>query len=98
MAPVNFLETIHSLAKRGDDSIGGIPKWLLVFLIMLGAGALVVVIYGLARFMFPEKENMKPVGAEQADYMREVRVRNLNNLIADYAPRGPYRQRQSNTR
>ncbi|KAF2442908.1 hypothetical protein P171DRAFT_486877 [Karstenula rhodostoma CBS 690.94] len=96
MAPINFLETVHSLAKRGDDNIAGIPKGLLVVLIMLAGGALVVVIYGLARFMFPEKENMKPVGPEQADYMREVRVRSLNNLMADYAPRGPYRQRQSN--
>ncbi|KAK7188012.1 hypothetical protein DPSP01_003098 [Paraphaeosphaeria sporulosa] len=98
MAPIDLLETVHSLAKRSDDNIAGIPKGLLVILIMISGGALVVVIYGLARFMFPEKEGMRTVGAEQADYMREVRVRNLNNLMADYAPRGPYRQRQSNTR
>ncbi|KAJ4360129.1 uncharacterized protein N0V89_000689 [Didymosphaeria variabile] len=100
MAPTLFLEAVHSLAKRGDDDIAGIPKWALVFLIMIGGGVLVVIVYGLARFMFPEKENMKPVGAEQADYMREVRARNLNNLLAQSVPRshGPSRLRQSNTR
>jgi hypothetical protein len=98
MAPTMFLETVHSLAKRGDSDIGGVPKWALVILIMLGSGAFVVVVYGLARFMFPEKEGMKPIGADQADYMREVRSRNLNGLIAEMTPRGPHRQRQSNTR
>ncbi|KAF9734509.1 hypothetical protein PMIN06_006712 [Paraphaeosphaeria minitans] len=98
MAPIGLLETIHSLAKRDGDTIGGIPTWLLVFLVMLGAGTVVIVIYGLARFMLPEKEGLRPLGAEQANYMREVRVRNLNGLLADYAPRGPHRQRQSNTR
>lgn len=98
MAPTIVLETLHSLAKRGDNDIGGVPKFVLVILIMLAGGAFVVIVYGLARFMFPEKENMKPVGAEQADYMREVRARNLNGLMAESVPRGPPRYRQSNNR
>ncbi|KAL1592381.1 hypothetical protein SLS60_011460 [Paraconiothyrium brasiliense] len=84
MAPTMFLKAVHSLAKRGDDDIAGVPKWALVILIMLAGGVVVIIVYGLARFMFPEKENMKPVGAEQADYMREVRARNLNSLLAQY--------------
>lgn len=98
MAPVLFLETAHSLAKRDDDSLGSIPNWLLVFVIMIAAGVFVICVYGLARFMFPEKEGMRPVGAAQADYMRQVRSRTMDNLMEDYAPRGSYRQRQSNPR
>lgn len=94
-----FLETIHSLAKRGDSDIGGVPKWALVILIMIAAGVGVVMCYGLFRFMTPENPTLKPLSPEQADYMREVRDRSLNGLRMESAQYGPpHRHRQSNRR
>ena len=101
MAPTMFLETAHSLAlaKRGDDNILGVPKWLLVFIIMIASGVVVIMCYGIFRFMTPEKREVPPIPAAQADYMREVRDRNLNGLMAELSHhRGAHGYRQSNRR
>lgn len=100
MAPTLLLETIHSLAKRDDDSeIGGIPKWALVILIMLASGVVIVCLYGVLRHFTPEKPTEKAISPEQADYMREVRERSMNGLMAEMVPRrGPQQFRSSNQR
>ena len=48
----------------------------------------------VARFMTPPAETIKAIPAEQADYMREVRSRNLAGLMAESGGRG-YRYRTS---
>ena len=100
MAPTLLLETIHSLSKRNDDDeIGGVPKWALVILIMLAAGVVVICLYGILRHFTPEKPVEKAVSPEQADYMREVRERSMNGLMAELVPRrGQQQFRSSNQR
>lgn len=99
MAPTLLLETTHLLIKRGDSDIAGIPKWAWVFLVMLAAGVGIILVYGIFRFMTPEKPAEKSISAEQADYMREVRERGYNRLMAEVVGRkDPYRHRASNRR
>ena len=59
---------------------------------MLAAGVVVVCAYGILRHMTPEKPIEKSISAEQADYMREVRERNLNGLMAEFAHKGAHRR------
>jgi len=95
MAPSMNAQTLHSLTKR-IDSIGGIPTFILVILIMLAGGFGVVMCYAAFRYLTPEKEPLKSLSAEQQTYMAEVRDRNLRNLM-ESGPRG-YRYRRSEQR
>ncbi|CAG5163900.1 uncharacterized protein ALTATR162_LOCUS6574 [Alternaria atra] len=73
--------TASPLAKRDDYAI---PPTVIVLLIMLGAGLVVCVGFAVnATFGFKETANgIKPMSQEQQEYMAEVRVMNMNALMA----------------
>lgn len=66
----------------------GISDGLVIFLVILGAGAAVIVGYASMRFFCQDgpKESTNGIGSEfnQAQYMRDVRLRNQENLAGDY--------------
>lgn len=66
----------------------GISDGLVIFLVILGAGAAVIVGYATMRFFCQDspKESTDGIGSgfNQAAYMRDVRSRNQENLASDY--------------
>lgn len=76
--------TAHPLIKRDEYAI---PETVIILLIMLGAGICVCVGYAInATFGFREDGNgMKPMTPEQQEYMAQVRVTNMNGLMAEGA-------------
>jgi hypothetical protein len=68
-----------SLMKR--DGEYAIPKMAIVILCMLGAVVALVMGFAMSRlFMSENTDGIKPLTAEQQEYMTEVRVRNINAL------------------
>ncbi|KAF2642071.1 hypothetical protein P280DRAFT_468523 [Massarina eburnea CBS 473.64] len=85
MAPALELMAREVLGKRDNSGFLVAPA-VIVLLAMCGAGVLIVVCYGAARFWMSEEEKGIPEPpAEQVDYMRELRARNLDALMADGA-------------
>jgi hypothetical protein len=89
--------TVHAapLVKR-DTSEYVLPKPVIVILIMLGAGLCVCVgfaIHSTFGFKGENDNNLKEVTPEQMEYMTEVRVRNMERLMAEGAHyhKGPRR-------
>lgn len=81
MAPLST--TMHHLLKREDANMGFLfPPAVITLLICLGAGFLVCVGYAIhSAFGFgPDNNRIKPLSAEQMEYMTEVRVRNMMAL------------------
>ncbi|KAF2120256.1 hypothetical protein BDV96DRAFT_642099 [Lophiotrema nucula] len=73
--------TMAHFEKR--DNMGyAIHPSLIVLLIMLGAALLVAMLAGMIRMYFPAEEGMTFPSNEQMEYMREVRERNLADLMA----------------
>jgi hypothetical protein len=62
-----------------------IPSTIIVLLVMIAAAALVCCGYAVHSFAvgFTGVNGFKPLSSEQADYMREVRSRNLDALQAE---------------
>jgi hypothetical protein len=70
---------MSSIVKR--ESEYAIPQMAIVILCMLGACVLMVIVYGMARFFTGDNiDGIKPLKAEQHEYMAEVRARNLEIL------------------
>ncbi|KAF1362629.1 hypothetical protein EJ07DRAFT_78133, partial [Lizonia empirigonia] len=65
-----------------DDADYSLPFFVIVLIIILGAHCLVICGYAIHRtFGFKTDGNgFKPVSAAQADYMAEVRIRNMDSL------------------
>jgi hypothetical protein len=80
--------TVHAapLVKR-DSSEYLLPKPVIVILIMLGSGLLVCVGFAIhSTFGFrPDGNDSKQMTPEQMEYMTEVRVRNMERLMAEGA-------------
>jgi hypothetical protein len=75
--------TASPLTKRADDY--PIPIGAIIILILLGAGLVVCMGYAIHKtFGFKNNPNhFKPLSPEQQEYMAEVRVRNMNGLMAE---------------
>jgi len=66
--------------------MSGIPYTVIVLLVMIAAGMAVCcgfAIHSFAVGFTPDGNGFKPLSSEQADYMREVRSRNLEALQAE---------------
>ena len=65
-----------------DNAGYALPFFVIVLIIIFGALCLVICGYAIHRtFGFnPDDNGFKPVTAAQADYMAEVRIRNMNGL------------------
>ncbi|KAF1952188.1 hypothetical protein CC80DRAFT_495530 [Byssothecium circinans] len=86
MAPAPKLMARTVFEKRDEIAGFDIPPLVIVLLCMVASGILLVMCYGVARFAFPdETQGPKEASAAQLDYMREVRARNLDGLMADGA-------------
>jgi hypothetical protein len=56
---------------------------------MVGGGAIVLLSYAVLRnFSPPETEDNYSIRPEQLAYMRDLRQRNLDNLVAEMTARG----------
>jgi hypothetical protein len=77
--------TASPLTKRDDDY--AIPQAAIILLILLGAGLLVCMGYAIhATYGFKKNGNgVRPLSPEQQEYMAEVRIRNMNGLMAEGA-------------
>jgi hypothetical protein len=85
MAPITTLIARNVLEKRDNMGFAMSPM-AIVALALAGAGVALVMAYGLGRFFFSEKDPPPmEASASQLDYMREVRSRNLDGLMADGA-------------
>ncbi len=63
--------------------------WAVIVLVMVGGGALVLVAYAVLRnFSPPKTEENYSMRPEQLAYMRDLRQRNLDNLVAEMTARG----------
>lgn len=74
---------MHTLLKRDDANMGFLfPPAVITLFVCLGAGFLVCVGYAVhSAFGFgPDNNRLKPLSAEQMEYMAEVRVRNMMGL------------------
>jgi hypothetical protein len=78
--------TASPLTKRSGDDYP-IPIGAIIILILLGAGLVVCMGYAIHKtFGFKNNPNyFKPLSLEQQEYMAEVRVRNMNGLMAEGA-------------
>lgn len=76
------------LQKRYDDGSGidfDLPPGVIMLLCMIGAMVLLLMAYGIGRFWGNfETPNLEPTAA-QVNYMRQVRDRNLDNLMVEGA-------------
>ena len=66
--------------------MAGIPDTIIVLLVMVAAAAAVCCGYAVHSFVVgftPDGSGFKPMSSEQADYMREVRSKNLEALQAE---------------
>ncbi|KAF2626750.1 hypothetical protein BU25DRAFT_342778 [Macroventuria anomochaeta] len=65
-----------------DDAGYALPFFVIVLLIVFGALCLVICGYAIHRISSfkPGGDGFKPVSVAQADYMAEVRIRNMNSL------------------
>ncbi|KAJ5030146.1 hypothetical protein PSV08DRAFT_359306 [Bipolaris maydis] len=74
--------TAAPLIKREEGYV--LPKPVIILLIIIGAGLLVCVGFAIhSSFGFrPSGNGMKNMGAEQMEYMTEVRGRNLAGMMA----------------
>ncbi|KAF2655835.1 hypothetical protein K491DRAFT_715974 [Lophiostoma macrostomum CBS 122681] len=77
------MSPIH-LAKR-DDLSSALHPFLMTFYVLLGCTACLLGGYATHRLMGMKQapSGYKPRSVEQDDYMREVRRRNLDVLMAD---------------
>ncbi|PVH96713.1 hypothetical protein DM02DRAFT_106657 [Periconia macrospinosa] len=85
MAPILPLPALHTFIKRGD-SVGielDLPPFVVILLCLVGALFGLLVAYGIARFFFDVTQPSLEPSASQHDYMRDVRARNLNSLMAE---------------
>lgn len=71
-----------------------IPPAAIILLVMLGAAFAVCIGFALTRYMFDDEKGPPSRSAAQEDYMREVRARNLEGIMAQSARRY-YRPRRS---
>lgn len=71
-----------SLVPRGDDDNYLLPKPVIVLIVIFGALCLVVCGYAIHRtFGFAKDPNeFKHMSDTQANYMAEVRIRNMDSL------------------
>ncbi|OAL03981.1 hypothetical protein IQ06DRAFT_195859, partial [Phaeosphaeriaceae sp. SRC1lsM3a] len=72
----------HHLLKRDDNMGFELPPALIILLILIGAGFLVACGFAIhSAFGFgPNPNRIKPMSAEQMEYMAEVRIRNMTCL------------------
>ena len=73
--------TAAPLIKRDDDY--AVPQPVIILLIMLGAGLLVCMGYAIHSMFVPKPEGVKQITNEQMEYMAEVRIRNMDRLLAE---------------
>ncbi|CAI6336361.1 unnamed protein product [Periconia digitata] len=86
MAPSVALIANNLLHKREQNGSGiqvDLPPLAIIVLVMVGAGFLILMAYGIARFAGPMDKPIKETSAAQHDYMREVRARNLDGVMAE---------------
>jgi len=79
------LHTIQSILAMADDEYL-VPKFVIVLLCMIGAAALLCCAYAVHSAVVGFQRNpdgIKPVTPEQADYMRDVRGRNIESLMRE---------------
>ncbi|KAF9740484.1 hypothetical protein PMIN06_007637 [Paraphaeosphaeria minitans] len=86
------------LHTRDDaDNMGyAIPPNAIVLLVLLGAGFVIAMLYGMDRmtgFRGREAVAPRPLSAEQAAYMAEVRRRNVM-MLCEEAARGRGKERR----
>ncbi|KIW06966.1 uncharacterized protein PV09_02625 [Verruconis gallopava] len=68
--------------------------WAVIVLVMAGGGALVLIAYAVLRnFTDPDNQETFSFSEEQLRYMRELRQRNLDNLVAEMTAKGYGRTR-----
>ena len=86
----SIMPTLHALHLAKRDNMGyAIPPAAIILLILLAAAACVCMGYAVHRLMGLQDANSgyRARTAEQEDYMREVRTRNLHGLMAEGRPR-----------
>ncbi|PVI02279.1 hypothetical protein DM02DRAFT_653745 [Periconia macrospinosa] len=97
MAPTTSLTPPHIFTKRDGAGLDlSISAWPSILLIIAIAGFVMVMIYAIARFWVKQDDPVKELPAAQADYMREVRARNLDGLMAEAAS-ARYRRESTRT-
>lgn len=81
-----YTATAQHLVKRDQEYL--LPKPVIVLLIMFGAGFVVCMGFAVhSAFGFGRNANVpKPMTNAQAEYMAEVRVRNMDALARAGAP------------